>query len=578
MPAETEYQARRSLRALLDDARWSLVTLAHWAVVGVLVWTLARDVPVVVIGGWAAVISSVILGQAIFASYWNERRQSALSAVQVSRVLRSYTASAWLVGLCWAASTLLLFPEQNPELQLFLVFVVSGVALATVATQHVHLPACYGSMGVALPMLAGRYALNEQWLPAVLLIAFALVLLRLAWALAASARHTSTLQRQRDDLLEVLRKRAKELERARMDSEEANLAKSRFLAQASHDLRQPLHAIGLLAESLPEAQDARSRLVIEHMQDSIAVLSGLFDSLLDIAVLDSGKTRPKLSTFALKPLYDELKNDFEPIAAEAGVTLRFVRTRAIVRSDPLLLRRMLQNLISNAIRYAPAGRVVIGGRRLVGSCAIDVVDNGPGISPEDQRSVFQEFVRIRRDDVSRAPGLGLGLAIVGRLAEVLGLSVRLDSQPGHGTRFRIGGLEAGMAPEITTTRDKVKDARNHLQGVGVLVVDDDRKVLDATAALLGKWDCDVVAQTEFPEILPDVKIVLSDYELVGDNGLVRLKALRHQCPELVSILISGDPSPEVRREAEEAGIPLLRKPVRPVQLRSLLLKLSTAAL
>ena len=570
--------AHRRLRRLLNDARWSPVTFARFLILAVLLWVLRGAVAPTATIAAALIIAVAIAAQALFASYWNDDRQARLDADQARRLISGYTVIVSMEGLAWALGAFLLFPIQYPELQLFLVFVLCGVALAFVATLHIHLPACYGAIGLALPMMIVRYALVEQWLEAVLLLIYTLLLVRLAQTLFAATQRTIALQQERDELLNVLRERAQELDQARRQSDDANLAKSRFLAQASHDLRQPLHAIGLLAASLPEPPDERARTAVAHLQESITSLSGLFDGLLDLAVLESGTTRTNIDTLALQPIFEELEQEFAPIATEKAVTLRFVKTSAVVRSDALLLRRMLQNLISNAIRHGRGARVVVGRRVLDGASAIDVVDNGPGIPDKYQQAIFEEFVRVRAEGVANTPGLGLGLAIVGRLAAALGLHVSLQSTSGAGARFRIAGLPNATASNVAAADRDAMDARDHLKGATVLVIDDDRAVLEATAALLRRWGCEVISRTEFPNPLPSVDIVLSDYDLPNDNGLSRLCELRQTQPQLLTALITGDPSQSLRREAEDAGVALLRKPVRPLQLRSLLLKLATTEL
>ena len=567
------YQARRGLELLLDGARWTVATFGHWFVIWMLVWVLGDAVGMPTAIGWAVALSVVLLAQALFATRWTQARLDTLDAEGVARCLKTFTVSAWLVGACWAVAGVVLFAESVPELQLFLVFVMGGMSLAAVGTQHVHLPACYGSMGFAVPVLACRYALEGQWIEPVLLVLYTLVILRLARMLSRFSLRTIRLQHERDQLLHQLTARAQDLEAARREAEEANLSKSRFLAQASHDLRQPLHAIGLFVEALssPAGELSEGRTV-HRIRESVAMLSNLFDSLLDVTVLDAGTTRPNVAGFKLNEMFDQLRKDFAPIAAENGVSLRIVNTRACVLTDVVLFRRLLQNLLSNAIRYAPQGRVLVGARRSGDGWAVEVLDNGPGIAAEDRERIFQEFVKLDTGRPRGSAGLGLGLSIVSRLSRLLGLEVVLDSEPGRGTRFRVDGLETANAivplTEPAGREDPLDDTR-------VLVVDDDREVLDATAALLRSWGCEVTASVAFPAAPPEVDVALSDYELDGADGLALLCALRNEQPDVLPVLISGNSSAELRSAAADADVPLLHKPVRPVRLRSLLLQLAT---
>ncbi len=571
-----DYQARRGLELLLDGARWTVATFGHWFVIWLLVWVLGEAVGWMRAIIWGAALSSVLLAQAIFASFWTLNRLDGVDDRKIRALLRYFTVSAWLVGCCWAAAGFVLFASDAPELQLFLVFVMGGMSLAAVGTQHVHLAACYGSMGFAVPLLAVRYAMDGRWIEPVLLILYTLVIMRLARMLSRFSLRTIRLQHERDRLLLELTDRARDLESARREAEEANLAKSRFLAQASHDLRQPLHAIGLFVESLSGRNtDTRTDHVINRMRESLGMLSNLFDSLLDVTVLDAGSTRVRPVDFRLAEMFEQLRKDFSPIAAENAVRLTFVHTAAEVRSDPLLFRRLLQNLVANAVRYAPGRRVVVGARRSGDGWMVDVLDNGPGIAPEDQQRIFQEFVKLDGNRRTGAGGLGLGLAIVSRLSRMLGLQVSLHSLPGKGTRFRVSDIAAAKAAPVSLIEPSVEAREDPLDGTRVLVVDDDREVLDATADLLSGWGCDVVAESAFPATLPEVDVVLSDYELAGDDGLLRLVAARSEIPGVLPVLISGNSTLELKHAADEAGIALLHKPVRPVRLRSLLLQLAT---
>ncbi len=577
MTALAEYRNHRSLELILDGARWSIAVFGHWVVIWLLIWVLADAVGALQSILWGVCISLVILFQACFAMFWGQEKLAALEYQKVQQLLRVFTVSAWLVGASWAVGGIVLFPENNREMQLFLVFVMGGMSLSAVGTQHVYLPACYGSMSFALPVLAVRYGLDERWVECSLLILYTLVILRLARMLSRFSLSTISLQYERDQLLEALTNHANDLERARAEADDANLAKSRFLAQASHDLRQPLHAMGLFVESLTDSATAGGQHVVNRMRDSIAMLSSLFDSLLDITVLDAGNTEAVSVAFRLDELYRQLAQDFAPVAGDNNVQLKFVSTSAVVKTDPVLLRRLIQNLVSNALRHTRDGKVVVGTRRAGQALAVEVVDNGAGIPKEEQARIFQEFVKLNHPDSAEGAGLGLGLAIVTRLARVLKLSVSLKSSYGKGTKFRVTGLNVSTESPQNLIREEKHASTDWLGDSRVLVVDDDVEVLEATVNLLKKWGCVVTGSESFPVPLPDVDVVLSDYELGSDDGLKRLVELKQTHPEILTVLISGNSSVELRDAASAAGIPLLHKPVRPVKLRSLLLQQATRA-
>ena len=451
-------------------------------------------------------------------------------------------------------------------------FVMGGMSLAAVGNQHVYLKACYASMSFAVPILALRYAVDGHMLEPLLLLLFTAVILRLANMLARFSERTSQLQFERDALLDELSRRATELESAKLEAEQANQAKSRFLAQASHDLRQPMHAIGLFVDTLAHDElGDKVAQVVNKVSSSLASLSRLFDSLLDITQLDtrSGHTVPR--NFKLNELFDSLQRDFRPIAQENGVQLVFVNPDIAVHTDPILFRRLLQNLVSNAIRYAPQEKVTVTAAVIGTTCSVSVEDSGAGIDAADQQRIFDEFVRLDTG-TNTAPGLGLGLSIVKRLERLLKLQLTMHSAAGVGTCFTVSGLTLA-AGEVETLSDETAAApTNILQDTTVVVVDDDPDVLQATAELLTRWGCTVRSYQEPPASIGDAEIVISDYEL-GDelNGLDSITRWQLENPTLAAVLISGNTSQDLKRSARTADIPLLHKPVRPVQLRSALL-------
>ncbi len=370
------------------------------------------------------------------------------------------------------------------------------------------------------------------------------------------------------------------IQRARDVALEANVAKSRFLAQASHDLRQPIHAISLFIACLRDAGlGPEERKMVEHIDHSLQSLMRLFRSLLDISTLDSGKVKPNGRKVAVGALLDELKQRNAQAAEWANVTIRLVSCRSYVRVDDVLLSTILQNVITNSLKYAPDGNILIGCRRRDGKLAIEIYDTGPGIPEAHLARVFDEFYQVRERGDRDIEGVGLGLTIVSRLVKLLGLSVELRSAEGRGTCVRIGGLEIVEAPrpeEIGAT--PAYPAPGAVSGVRILLVDDDREVLDATAAMLRRWGCIVQAEIAPPPIPADCDMVITDFDL-GDRqtgadciAMVR-ESIRRRVPALV---MTGHDEARVRAELDDATIPVLTKPVRPAELRSVLNTLALA--
>jgi signal transduction histidine kinase/DNA-binding NarL/FixJ family response regulator len=373
-----------------------------------------------------------------------------------------------------------------------------------------------------------------------------------------------------------------ELGRLYRQLEAANLAKSRFLAAASHDLRQPLHALNLFVAQLrAETDPAERSRVTAQIDAAVTAMNDLFNALLDISKLDAGALAPELTTFPVAHLLKQLETTFAPAAREKGLRLRFVPTAAWVRSDFILLQRILLNLVSNAIRYTARGGVLVGCRRRGPQLRIEVWDSGIGI-PEDQReNIFREFYQVVDPERSRRgrPGLGLGLAIVDRLCRLLDHRLELTSTPGRGSRFAVS-LPWVAAPQESIEHSIAPKAKSDpVSGKLVVVIDDDALALDAMRGLLRRWGCFVVgAESESSALAslagddhrPD--LIISDYRLAdGRTGIEAIQRLRSALgARIPAFLVTGDIAPERLREAGANGLHLLHKPVEPMALRAML--------
>lgn len=362
-------------------------------------------------------------------------------------------------------------------------------------------------------------------------------------------------------------------EQARRDAEAANLAKTKFLAAASHDLRQPMHALSMYASVLQERiADADVRRVVNGVQLSVQTLERLFDSLLDISQIEAGVIRPNMTAFALMPLIERVVEAERPIAAQKRLELRMLRTSANVRSDPVLLERMLKNLLTNAIRYTERGRIVVGCRRPApGRLRIEIVDSGVGIPTEEQDRIFEEYYQL---DGASAQGLGLGLPIVKSLGDLLGHTVAVRSTFGRGSVFSIE-LERPSEAEVQVRRDAPETAPI---GVRVALVDDDVEIRDSMRLLLEEWGCrlvsgasleDVEVKLRSQAVSPDALIV--DYRLAGPmTGLevvARLRAVYGA--SLPAMVITGTTNVPLL-QSRSSDIPIATKPVSPGKLRAFL--------
>jgi signal transduction histidine kinase len=365
------------------------------------------------------------------------------------------------------------------------------------------------------------------------------------------------------------------LQEARGEAEAANIAKTKFLAAASHDLRQPMQALSMYASVL-EARvtdaDARRR-VVHGIQLSVITLERMFDSLLDISKIESGVVKPNFVAFPLMPLIERVVESEAPLAAQKNLGLRVVATSASVRSDPALLERMLKNLVTNAIRYTERGKIVIGCRRLgADRLRLDVVDSGIGIALEEQERIFDEYYQLSG---SSAQGLGLGLPIVKSLGALLGHPVSMKSAPGRGSVFSI---ELARAPEIAPANLARPLPAAPLSRLKVVLVDDDVEIRESMGLLLESWGCrclaagtaaEIEAQLRAERITPDALIV--DYRLADTmSGIQVIERLRAAFgKQLPALIITGTGNP-AHLESRAGGIPFAIKPVAPGKLRAFL--------
>ena len=379
-----------------------------------------------------------------------------------------------------------------------------------------------------------------------------------------------------------------ELREKKEEAEVATRAKSQFLAAASHDLRQPTHALGMFVARLGQLpHDAQTQHLVTNLDASVRAMQDLLDGLLDISKLDAGAVQVNLHAAPLNPIFEQIRLAMVDAASEKGLRLRVRPTTAWVRSDPVLLQRILLNLVANAVRYTQQGSVLLACRASghdAGSgvrARIEVWDSGIGIAPEHQTQVFKEFYQVGNAERDRTRGLGLGLNIVERTAHLLGHPFTLRSHLGQGTRFT---LEVPLARADAAPPDAAPAAPvTRLNGLAVMVIEDDALAAEGLVGLLQSWGCTVTASDGQQQALaqmaqtgvPDV--IVSDYRLRGDeNGISAVNALCQAAGQSISAcLMSGDTDQALITQARQAGLTLLHKPVRPAKLRSLLRSLTT---
>ncbi len=369
-----------------------------------------------------------------------------------------------------------------------------------------------------------------------------------------------------------------ELEIARAKADAANRDKTRFLAAASHDLLQPLNAARLYTATLVErAGGTGLDELASSIEQSLTAVEEIMSALLDISRLDAGAMKPANAPFQLRDLMKKIDVEFAPLAEKKQIRLRLMATCAAAVGDRALVARVVQNLVSNAIKYTrPGGQVLVGVRKRGTRLRLDIIDTGIGFNRDQHSLIFAEFSRLEHG-ARMAQGLGLGLSIVKRLVTALGVALELDSKEGRGSRF---SLFLPLAPRTEKVVPEPGLGReppvSNLSGLRVLCVDNEKAILDAMEGLLGGWGCDVRSARSLKDIdkdgiligwLPD--LVLMDYHLDQTSGLDAVEWLRHNVGgHLPAALVTADRSAAVRALAEERGITVVTKPVKPAALRA----------
>lgn len=550
-----------------------------------------------------SLIASLSFASVLSISFWPYAHHQHIAMWSITFLLVSiinvyYKNKKWLnqvlisdaiLSVMWLFAVIIFIPEHSQGQQIFTILVFISVALSVAIFQHAFYPGAIISIGFTVPfaslLLVKQESIiedNTHLFLAFIFISAWLGTLGLAWFLHKVFINRCNLQYDKFALISNVKNKVHQLEKlrkaeklSRKEAENANAAKSRFLAHASHDLRQPLHAMGLLMDTIPDQHlSSQTYHVLGKMRQSLDVLSGLFDSLLDVTMLDTGQIDVNICSFPITRILQQVTLDFEELANKFNVQLSYYPSSIIVRSDPVILRRMVQNLVSNGITHAKGKKVLVGIRRQGEDINIAVYDSGKGINIKDQNKIFEEFTRINNGhSKSDLPGLGLGLAIVKRLAAIINVDIQIKSTPGKGSVFSINGLKVSNK-EMHSQKPLTTSNGTHSPHLKVVIIDDDTEILQATDKLINKWGfiCETYTKYKKGEFkMPD--IIICDYELHQDlNGIeVILKLREKSASELPAILITATRSNEIKQLTNKNNIYLLIKPVKPAQLRSVLL-------
>ncbi len=493
---------------------------------------------------------------------------------------RRFTIGVIVASFGLGGFSLVLLSPGHFDMQLLVMLYFCAVASGAITAFGVLRPAIYFSI---LPMLLFPTAWMMwqgdwvHWVLSAIIIGWLLAITDQARRYGAQFEESVRLRFENEDLIARLRTE-KSL------AEDASAAKSRFLAAASHDLRQPVHALTLFVAALrPRVTDSEAVRMLDHVDSSVQAMGGLFNGLLDISRLDAGVVEVNNQTFAIQPLLERICRDFAADAEAKRITLRLRPTRAAAFSDPLLVERIVRNIVANAIGYTDRGRVVVGCRRRGNSAVIQVWDTGRGIPKSEQGRIFQEFYQVENPERDRGRGVGLGLAIVKRLTALLGHPLKFRSQPDKGSVFMVE-LPYSTAPLAAPLRalDPAEETAGRKAGL-ILVVDDEAAIQVAMKDLLEGWGFRTMVAGSCDELLdalancPDRPgLIICDYRLrAHENGIHVIERLRSEYndDEIPGMLITGDTAPDRLKEAQESGLLLLHKPVSNSRLRAAILHL-----
>ena len=493
-----------------------------------------------------------------------------------------FTAIALLEGAAWGWASAFLTQSSRADLQLIIIVVTLVLATGSISAFGSYLPAFLAffipaSFPYAIKAVYATDPVLRQ--TAWLMPLFIVTMLALGVHTAKNFKELVELRLRAAELAEHLTTQVE-------IAEQANLAKSSFLAAASHDLRQPVHAIGMLVGALRSVKlPAEAAPLLQKIETAISTLDVLFGALLDISRLDAGVVEVEPRSFDLQPLIDRICDDYAEEARAKGIVLRRVRGSAAVHTDPILMERILRNLVSNAVRYTPRGGVLVGCRRRGAGVRVEIWDTGIGIAPAYRERIFKEYFQVGNPERDREKGLGLGLAIVRRLVTLLDCPLSLRSAPGHGSCFSVTMPRARRSQVFTPARrpPPLMAAEGRL----IAVIDDEAPIRDAMSALLKGWGYSVITAGSGEEIVgaladcpiqPD--LIISDYRLreneTGVEVVTRLHAEYNNA--IPALLISGDTASERLVEARASGLLLLHKPVANSKLRAAIVHLMAASL
>jgi signal transduction histidine kinase/CheY-like chemotaxis protein len=549
-----------------------LINLLVSSCLSISFWGLVADPSIIIWMGLMLVM--LALRAAIFYSYKQHYRQENLSHYSTFLVVGSLVA-----GIIWGAGGVLLFPAEQVDYQLFLLLSFLAMTGGSIFTLSIYLPCFYAYVPLTLLPITCYLFLGDDSIHITLgsvSLVFLAALTSFNSKMNKSFKLSLRLRYENIDLIEELKLQKNEADRA-------NNAKSKFLAAASHDLRQPLYALGLFTSALKEiSEHEKTRKIADQIDASVDSLQNLFDKLLDISQLDAGVIEVEKKSFLLQPIFDKLSNEFHTQAEEKNLSTLWPNVSFVVNSDPRLLEQILRNLVSNAIRHTLIGGITIKCAAIEKILTVDVIDTGIGISEAQRGLIFQEFYQVGNSERDRSKGLGLGLSIVERTAKLLKHVISVESQFGRGSRFSISlplvdiilESEIEAPPAIINFNTQ----RNHF----IVVIDNEKNIREGLCTLMNLWGYDVLTASSCAQALKQLEIqkripeaIISDFCLENNlSGIQAIQSLHNTYhSDIPALIITGDIEVARLTEINASKYQVLYKPVPPVKLRAFLLSI-----
>ena len=563
-----------AVRLVMDNVGGSVIPAA--LLVSVVCWTLSNEVNTVPLLMWA---SFTVLSKLV--CWLHARRHSGqdLSPQAAVRVVRQLIVLNALDGIAWGAVVWVTLDTSSLAGSTLVLAVIAGVSANAMSLTSA-VPAVFMAFALAesVVVMSKLFQMPDAAFRMLGWIGFLYFgnMMSQSLTTAQLARRSISLRFENMELLEKLRLEADAAHAARLDSELANKSKSKFLAAASHDLRQPIHALGLFLEVLANSRlEKAQQVVLTNARGVLKTSSQMLDILLDFSRIEAGVVEVHREVFCLQVLFNKLEIELAPQANAKGLLYRTRETSTLVRSDPALVELVLRNLITNAIRYTDNGGVLVACRLRGNKAILEVWDTGIGIDPSEHRNIFREFLQLGNPERDHRKGLGLGLAITEGLARKLKHPLSVGSRPGQGSVFRLT-LPVARSAELAAPLEPAPISQPQLD-MRVLVIEDDKAVLDATLQLLRVWGCRAEGVESIEEALANARafppdVLISDYRLREHRtGVQAIAALRAECGEhLPAILVTGDTAPDRLRDAHGSATHLLHKPVSTHQLHTIL--------